>query len=161
MAAFKPWLLLALTALMALHAAPAFAATRQPQVTTTRHLGFGRFIASSGGTITINALTSARSKTGGVVLIAGGSISSATFSLTLTGGGKALTWRTISLPPNNTVTLSGATSSMPLNNFTSDPVNTFVGSTKRTLSVGATLTVAPNQAAGDYAGSFDVTVDYQ
>lgn len=133
-------------------------ADKVPVVTTTRHLALGRFVAASGGTI---ALTPAgvRSKTGGVVLLAGGTIASASFTLTESGNGKSLRWTTITLPGPTTLASGGAT--MTLNNFTSNPANTFIGTTERILTVGATLTVGPNQAPGNYAGAFSVTVNYE
>lgn len=142
--------------LLALLALPAHPANRTGVITNTRPLVFGKFIAAGGGTITITPL-GARSKTGGVVLLAGVTATSASYSLTETGTGKSLTWRTISLPA--TATLSSGAATMTLSNFTSDPAATMVGS-GTVLTVGATLAVAANQAPGNYSGTFSVTVDY-
>jgi hypothetical protein len=139
-------------------ALPAQAATKLPNVTATRDLALGRFAASGGGTVVVSP-AGVRSTPGGVVLLSGGTVSSAAFSLTESGSGTALTWTSISLPASATLT-SGA-ASMTLTNFTSNPTGTFDGSALRELTVGATLNVSPNQPAGNYTGTFSVTVDYQ
>lgn len=154
----KKLLRLLLPLLLLPPAAPVHPANKVPVVTTTRHLGLGRFVAGSGGTITISP-AGARSKTGGVVLLSGGTIASASFTLTETGSGKALKWTTITLPGPTTLSSGGAT--MTLNNFVSNPANTFLGTTQRILTVGATLAVGADQAPGDYAGTFAVTINYE
>jgi spore coat protein U-like protein len=139
-------------------ALPAFAANKTGVLTPTANLSFGRFVAASGGTIILSP-AAARSKTGGVVLLPGGTVSAASFSLTETGTGKSLQWTTITLP--STVTLSSGGSTMTLGNFTSNPATTFAGLTQTVLTVGATLTVGANQAPGAYSGTIQVTVNYQ
>jgi hypothetical protein len=139
-------------------AVPAHSATRTGVVNTTRTLAFGRFVAGTGGSVILTPL-SARSKTGGVVLLAGGTISSASFSLTEIGNGKSLRWTTITLPA--TATLTNGAASMTLSNFSSNPSNTLLGTFTTTLTVGATLTVAANQAPGNYSGAFSVSVNYE
>ena len=153
MAATFPRLFLA--PLLALLALPAHPANKAGVITNTRPLVFGKFIAAGGGTITITPL-GARSKTGGVVLLNGVTATSASYTLSETGTGKALTWRNITLP--GTATLSNGTATMTLSNFVSNPAATMGTST--VLTVGATLTVAANQAPGNYTGTFSVTVDY-
>jgi hypothetical protein len=139
-------------------ALPALAANKVGVITTTANLSYGRFLAAGGGSIILTP-AGARSKTGGVVLLSGGTVSAASFSLTETGAGKALHWTTITLPSSATLSSGGAT--MTLTNFTSNPANTFTGLTQTVLTVGATLTVGPNQAPGNYSGSFAVTVNYE
>jgi hypothetical protein len=146
-----------LLALLALLALPAHPANRTPVVTATSNLAFGRIVAASGGTVTIST-AGVRSKTGGLVLIPGGTVSGAGFSLTEGGTGKSLTWRTITLPAS--ATLSSGANTMTLSNFVSDPATTMVGSGRTDVKVGASLTVGANQAAGNYSGTFSVTVDY-
>lgn len=155
MPAISPRYLFPFLLLLAL---PAHPANKTPVVTNTRILGFGKFVAAGGGTITINP-AGARSKTGGVVLISGGTISSASFSLTESGSGKSLRWTTITLP--GSASLSNGSTTMALSNFVSDPPNTVLGTGKTIVTVGATLTVAPNQAVGNYSGTFSVTVNYE
>jgi hypothetical protein len=144
--------------LLALLALPAHSANKTPIVTNNSSLAFGRFVPASGGTITVTP-AGARNKTGAVVLVSGGAVSSALFTLSEGGNGKALVWSTITLPSTATLSSGGAT--MTLNNFVSDPPGTMVGTTRTDVKVGATLTVAPNQAQGNYSGSFSVTVNYQ
>lgn len=144
--------------LLVLLAAPSHAANKTGNVTNTRGLSYGRFAANTGGTILMST-AGVRSKTGGVVLMAGGTITSASFSLTESGSGKSLNFTTITLP--STATMTSGADSMTLSNFVSDPPNTVLGTGKTTVLVGATLTVAPNQAPGNYSGSFVVTVNYQ
>lgn len=64
----------------------------------------------------------------------------------------------------NRITLTSATSSMEARTFTSNTRpgrNTIDASGRFTLDVGATLQVNANQAAGSYAGTFEVSVIYQ
>jgi hypothetical protein len=152
-------LFLLLPLLLFLPAAPLHAADKIGNVTNTRPLSFGRFVADTGGTITLTTV-GGRSKTGGVVPIGGGTVSSASFSLTETGSGKSLNFREITIP-TTAVTMSNGTSSMTISNFVSDPNTTVLGTGKTVVLVGATLTVAPNQASGTYTGSFEITVNYQ
>jgi hypothetical protein len=126
-------------------------------VTATRNLALGRFVATTGGTITISP-DGVRSSSGGIILLAGGSATSASFSLAESGTGTALTWTSITLPASATLTSGGA--SMTLTNFTSDPDHRMAAGAQL-LSVGATLEVGPNQPAGNYSGSFSVSVNYE
>jgi hypothetical protein len=146
--------LLPLLMLMALPARPD---NKTGTVTATRNLALGRFVASTGGTITLTP-DGVRSSTGGVILLAGGSATSATFSLTESGTGAPLTWTSISLPPS--ATLTGAGASMTLTNFTSNPDHRYIAGAQD-LAVGATLQVSPDQAAGNYVGSFAVSINYE
>ena len=155
MALIKPRLWCALLLLQAL---PAHPANKVGTVSTTRNLAFGRFVAATGGTITIDP-AGVRSKTGGLVLLSGGAVTSSSYSLTESGTGKSLRWTTITLPGSATLSSGGAT--MTLSNFVSDPPNTVLGTARTTMTVGATLTVAANQAPGSYTGTFAVTVNYE
>jgi hypothetical protein len=140
-------------------ALPAFAANKTGVLTPTANLSFGRFVAGTGGTVILTP-AGARSKTGGVVLLPGGTVSAASFSLSETGTGKSLAWTTITLPSSVTLSSSGG-ATMTLSNFTSNPSNTFAGLTQTVLTVGATLAVGQNQAPGAYSGTVQVTVNYQ
>lgn len=140
-------------------ALPVQTANKVGTLTPTRDLALGRFVAAGGGTVVVSP-AGVRSKTGAVVLLSGGTVSSAAFTLSESGNGKSLAWTSIGLPASATLTSSGG-ATMTLTNFTSTPAATFVGSTLTQLTVGATLNVGPNQATGNYSGSFAVTVDYQ
>lgn len=68
----------------------------------------------------------------------------------------------ITLPVNDLVKLSLTDATdMAVNNFVSSPSGTStINPESNTILVGATLTVASDQLAGDYTGSFSVTVAY-
>lgn len=149
---------LLLPLLLWLPAAPLHAAGKTANVTTTRNLSYGRFAANTGGTIILSA-AGVRSKTGGVVLMSGGTVTSASFNLGQTGTGKSGIFSTIILP--NSVQMISGTNSMTVDNFVSDPAGSVLGTGKTVVLVGARLTVASNQAPGNYSGTFVVTVNYQ
>lgn len=149
---------LLLPLLLLLLAAPLHAVNKTANVTTARNLSYGRFAANTGGTI-IMSTAGVRSKTGGVILISGGTITSASFNLGESGAGKSLNFTTITLPTS--VPMTSGANSMTVSNFVSDPANTVLGTGRTVVLVGARLTVAPNQAAGNYSGNFTVTVNYQ
>lgn len=123
----------------------------------TQTLAFGKFVAGSGGTVSIGA-NGMRSKSGGVVLVPSGVGTAAQFSVT---GDPNVTYA-ISLPGNGVVSLTSGSDSMAVTNFTSSPnlAGTLGAGGSQTLSVGATLHVGSNQATGAYSGAFDVTVNY-
>jgi hypothetical protein len=129
-------------------------------VDSTRALSFGRFVAATGGSVTI-APTGARSRSGGVILINSVATSSAGFSVVQQKGGGTKSV-IVSVPANGTVLLSNGAATMPVGNFIngSGTLLTLTAS-GLLLDVGATLTVAPNQARGNYSGSFNLTVNYQ
>jgi len=125
----------------------------------TQPLAFGRFVASSGGTVTIGP-SGIRNASGGVVLVAAGSGSAAQFTVS----GDPSAGYSISLPSNGTVELvNGAGQGMAVNGFSSSPDTVGqlspAGGTQ-TITVGATLSVGANQPPGSYSASFSVSVDY-
>ena len=127
-------------------------------ISNTQALSFGKFAEVSSGSVTISP-TGARSATGGVVLVSSGGGSAAQFTVS---GDPNLTYST-NLPGNGTASLTnGDGQTMALNNFSSSPgtVGQLSVTGNQTLSVGATLNVGSNQAAGDYSGTFDVMVNY-
>ena len=150
--------LAALAALLLLAARDS--AAQQLAIGNLRALDFGRFVAGSGGAVTISP-TGLRSRSGGVVLLNSPGTGQAMFSLGRSGEeeGKAIV---ISLPPDGSTILSSGSASMAVNAFVHAPANLVsvpVGGT--TLSVGATLVVAPDQAPGNYTGTFSLIVNYQ
>jgi hypothetical protein len=121
-------------------------------------MSFGSFVAGTGGTVTVTP-GGARMQSGGVVTVGqGGTYTPASFNVSGTGGASY----TITLPLNNTVSLSDASSNtMAVNSFASSPpTGTLSGGGMQTIRIGATLTVGNNQPAGMYSGSFNVTVNY-
>lgn len=130
-------------------------------LTNTRGLDFGRFVANSGGTVVIGA-TGVRSRTGGVVLLNSPSAGQATFTVGKSSNGGGNRAVSITLPANGSTRLSSGPNSMAVNTFVNNPANiTSVPNAGTSLSVGATLVVAPNQPPGTYSGSFSLTVNFQ
>ncbi len=106
------------------------------------------------GTVTLNPVGNTRTFAG--VAVAG------TFSLAafLVGGQNGAGFD-ITLPTSLTINRSGGGGTMNVNAFNSLPAfsSTIVGTTF--FSVGATLNVGAAQPAGNYSGSFNVSVNYQ
>jgi hypothetical protein len=156
--------LLASIAILALLAAGARHASAQQQIVlnNTRGLDFGRFVAGSGGTIILSP-TGVRSRTGGVVLLNSANAGQAAFIVGRSNrNGNNAKAIIISLPPNGATRLANGVNSMAVGTFVSTPDTlTSLPAGGTTLSVGATLTVAPNQAPGNYSGTFSLTVNYQ
>lgn len=127
-------------------------------ISNLQALAFGKFAAGSGGTVTVSP-SGARTATGGVILLSSGSGSAASFRVS---GDPGLTYYIV-LPANGVVALGNGTGqTMPVSDFTSSPAaaGQLDLSGVQTVSIGATLNVSAGQAAGNYSGSFDVTVDY-
>jgi hypothetical protein len=112
--------------------------------------GAGDVTVATDGTRTINAAMKS-----GLQL---GTITAATFIVT---GEEAYTYD-ITLPDDSTVKLSLLSADdMAVTNFVSDPDgSSTLTSGDNTIKVGAKLTVAADQLAGDYVGTFQVTVAY-
>lgn len=180
----KRFILLASTAVQALLAfvlvltlvlTPRTAAAQQIVLSNTRGLDFGRFVAGSGGTIVLSP-SGLRSRTGGVILLNSPNASQAAFSASQTtfdaargspGAAAATTATTattaviVSMPANGATHLTSGANSMAVGDFvTPDPLLA-VGRGGASLSVGATLVVAPNQPPGNYSGTFSVIVNHQ
>jgi hypothetical protein len=121
-------------------------------------LYFGNIVAGTGsGTVKVTT-DDLRTKTGDVILPAAtpGTIQAAKFTV----NGLADATYSITLPASIEISLSGA-SPMLVSDFTSNPNGTgILTAGTQTLAVGATLKVNGGQAAGTYAGTFDVTVAY-
>ncbi len=131
---------------------------------------FGRILPSAtAGTVTV-APTGVRTKTGGVTLFNGGgeqpsrfagrgapgqtvaiSLTSTPNVLTRVGGTQTMTVSTFVIGSTPTVVLTGTSQLFVINN-TSGIFN---------FPVGATLAVGANQVAGDYEGTFVITLNYQ
>lgn len=130
-------------------------------VTATRTLAFGKFVAQAGGSVTVNP-AGARSASGSVLLIGSGPGSSAEFQISDSDPNNAFRSIIIGLPADGTVTLGGASGSMAVNGFTSEPAETgTLSAGALTIRVGATLSVAANQPPGNYSGTFPIIINYQ
>lgn len=127
----------------------------------TRALDFGRFVAGTGGTVVVSPL-GVRSRTGAVVLLNSPNAGRAMFNVGKSSNGASNKAIIISLPANGSIRLSSGANTMAVGNFVANPATLLsVPNGGTTMSVGATLTVAPNQAPGTYTGSFPLTVNYQ
>ncbi len=129
-------------------------------------LDFGSMISGpTGGTVTVSALTGARTTAGGVTPV-GGSAQRAEFHGTggavliiITGSNSASLARVGGGAPNMTASLTRARQTA------GGPValpNTAIvfGGGFRIFYVGGALNVPANQPPGDYVGSFTLTVNY-
>jgi hypothetical protein len=132
-------------------------------ITQKADLAFGKFIANTGGTVTVST-SGARTNTG--VTLMTSTTTAAKFDVT---GEKSTTYA-ITVPASVTLTGGGGSDTMsfvPVNDLTG--ANTTTGtvtagtldsSGKQSIYVGGVLTVAANQASGDYTGGFNVGVEY-
>ena len=143
--------------LLAVAAAGAPASSSAQTISTVSNLTFGSFVAGTGGTLTVNP-GGTRASTGAVVAVAHGTtFGAASF---LVSGTRNASY-TLTLPVNGTVFLSDGTHTMALNNFSVSPPNGHLsGGGTQTIRVGATLTVGNGQPAGNYAGTYSLTVNY-
>jgi hypothetical protein len=129
-------------------------------ITKTADLDFGSFSSitdGAGGTVVI-APNGNRSATGDVALSTVGSatVSAASFNV----AGQADATYAITLPES--ATLTNGANTMSIDTFTSSPgtSGTLDNTGKQSLAVGGTLHVGATQAAGTYAGTFNVSVEY-
>jgi Domain of unknown function (DUF4402) len=141
---------------------------RQPiSLVNTRDLNFGSIIrGTTAGTVTVNARTGARTRTGGATVIGTG-FTSAAFN----GTGSATRVVTMSIGAATATLNNGSGGTMTVNTFRISsngsgqqtlPRNyTMPASGARAFSIGGRLNVAANQADGDYLGNFTLTMNYQ
>ncbi len=133
------------------------------QIVPLSYLRFGSFARpASAGTETVS-VASAVSGTGGMAANLSmpqgtGGRGAASFQL----NGQPRRIYIVDLPAQATIASGSAT--MTVSNFTSDTVGIGIGqldaSGRDILTVGGTLNVSANQAAGDYSGTFPLTVYY-
>jgi hypothetical protein len=128
-------------------------------IAETTEMNFGD-IQPEGGATTVTLSTTGVATPSGATVVTG-SPSQGVFSVT---GTEAATY-SITLPADGTVQLTGPGPAMNVNGFNHNAGATpviGVGGTS-TLNIGAVLSVAGSatQTAGDYSGTYDVTVDYQ
>lgn len=121
----------------------------------TADLLFGKIVKSdAGGTVVID--TEDNAVYTGVTEFANNiNVSAAKFTVKGNAGNRY----SISLPTSITISETGG-ATMTVNHFTSSPDVVIASNGTQTLSVGATLNVGADQAAGEYAGEFTVTVAY-
>jgi hypothetical protein len=150
-----------------------FAATFAPvnwaqTVTPVAPLAFGRFTAGA-GTVSVDA-AGQRSATGGVKLLSGASVAAATFTLDGDNRGKAKNSKSYQLKSISCgAGLTGPGKTVPIGVFNSVPPSFAQGAVidfpkgknpTATVMIGATVTVAANQASGFYSCPLDLIVDF-
>lgn len=126
-------------------------------VSATGDLQFGQIAANTGGTVTVNADSSVAS-TGS--LISTGTRAPAAFSVVGSPNASVV----VSLPTASVnLVRAGGSETMVLSNFNSNPGGAFQlnATGQGVFNVGGTLDVASGQMAGAYAGTFQVSVEYQ
>lgn len=147
--------------------ADAFATIITPiSIAKDRDMNFGNIAVQSstsqagavGGTVVLSP-AGGRTVTGGVSLpTAAGTVQSARFNVTGDGN------RTYAITLPGTIQLTvqgGGTATMSVGTFTSTPSGTGqLNNGSQFVEVGATLAVSLDQTPGTYAGSFEVTVNY-
>ena len=169
-------LTIAATAAGAALCAPAYAANmsgtanaavvRPNTLIKTDDLDFGTMVSgTTGGTVSINAVTGARTTTGGVTPVGGGT-QRAVFQgtggillITVSGDTSVTLVRAGGGAPNMTATLVRAASTSG-GGIALLGGGTLLPSGIQTYYIGGTLTVPANQPAGDYSGTFTLTVNY-
>lgn len=132
-------------------------APAQPVARVLYGLSFGAFIPSSGGpgTVTVTPTAGgARQASGGVWLLGLDAGSPAQLVLD-NATGRAFS---VQLPADGELVLSNGSQTMRARAFAATPSSGAAGASQ-TLLVGATLEVGPRQAAGQYQGSFRVTIN--
>lgn len=125
-------------------------------ISTSANLAFGRFVAAGGGAVTVG-ISGVRVRSGSLILLPSASAAAA---FRITGNDNKST--ILTLPPDGAVSLVSGAHQMALTGFSSSlPGGAVIGQGQQNVTVGATLQVAPNQAPGNYAGAFQVIIEYQ
>lgn len=124
---------------------------REVTVTNTSDLQFGTIV--TGASASTVAIGSTGTRICGTGLICSGTTTAANF---LVGG---TTGQVVTISSDASVTLASGTHSMTAV-LTPSAVSATLVANAATFSVGGLLTVGASQADGDYAGTFNVTVNY-
>lgn len=121
-------------------------------IANTSDLDFGTIVSGTGASTV--AVSSAGAVSCGTGLTCLGTTSAANFNLGGTSGANV----TISVPAS--VNLTSGANSMTAT-LASSAASLTLGASGGSFQVGGTLSVAANQAAGSYTGTFTVTANYQ
>ncbi len=129
-------------------------------VSVLSDLAFGHIVPATGGTVTIDPDTAVRSLTGGVILV--NSVHHPALFSVIGTPNKPYHVHILS----STITISnpqGATMQALLSDssiLNGSKNYKFDAAGNATFNIGGTLTVAANQAKGEYSGTFTVDVSY-
>ncbi|MFD1095898.1 DUF4402 domain-containing protein [Salegentibacter chungangensis] len=126
-------------------------------ITTTSNMNFANIDARSGGAVILTP-ENTRISSGGVELAEGANVSAAEFEVT----GEAGYSFSVSLPKTH-YELTNGSETMILKDFTSSITEGGqIAEGSKTIRVGATLDINPNQTPGYYTskGSMEVSVNY-
>lgn len=126
---------------------------RQITLTNTRDLDYATVI--SGATASTVAVSTAGAATCGAGLTCTGTTTSANFDIAGTNGAVVV------VGGDSSVTLNGSLGGTMTSSLTYSAATVTLGATGGSFQVGGTLSVGANQTAGDYAGTFNVTANYQ
>lgn len=129
---------------------------RRLSLVKTEDLDWGTLVTSPlAGTATIDAVSGARSTTGGVVA-AGGTTRRAEF----VGAGQIGLLTIVTLGASPTLANGSGGTMATLLALDGPGIRFLPGTGVQTIGVGGILAVGANQAAGDYIGTFTLTVTY-
>ena len=125
-------------------------------ITTTNNMQFANIDAKNGGAVILTP-DNTRITNGDIELAEGGTVSAATFEVT----GQTGFAFGISLPQGSHRLISGS-ENMILQDFTTNHDGSSIAGDGKTIKVGASLIVNPNQQPGNYKtnGDLQVTVNY-
>lgn len=139
---------------------------RPNTLVNTGDLNFGEFLSNAApGTVTISALTGARTTSGGVLAVGGGATrgefqgTGGAVLTIITGSNAATLARVGGGAPSITATLTRARQT-PTGPVALRNVAVVFGGGFGIYYVGGTLTVPANQLPGDYVGTYTLTVNY-
>ena len=125
------------------------------QVTKAEDLYFGTIVASLTSADTVVVGTDGSKTCGAALTCLTNDHTAAQFNV----AGQVDESYTISLP--SSVTISSGANNMTIDNFAGSQTLGTLTAGADSFTVGGTLNVATNQAAGNYTGTFTVTVEYQ
>lgn len=124
------------------------------KIASQQGLNFGKVANNVAGTVVLD--TDSGNSASTLSQIGTTTPTAASFDATAANGFSYL----ITLPES--VELTSGTNSIIVDNFNHNVVGSPIGTgSAQTIGVGATLNVDANQATGEYAGTFDVTVTYE
>ncbi len=126
---------------------------RQVTLTNTSDLEFGTIVTGAAAS-TVDVSTSG-ARTCGAGLVCSGTTTAANFNI----GGTATQTVNVVVPASVSLSNGSATMNVALTSTATSVVMN--SSNAGSIQVGGTLSVAANQADGDYSGTFTLTADYQ